>query len=777
MPSQFNPDKHDIGILRADGITNVGFMLVRDKNGTPVYQEFDDEYLAAQVFTGVPGYGNLPPEKELALRQDDWRSGFGLEYFDADDPKRYYESVGMDMRFRNMAILGPTIQKLANISIPSEVIIPNNGFETAAVNWVNGLQNTAQFYAGAASWRVHDIAGALGNAYQDILTGWASNMNIGLSCWMKTGGMNGKIAIDDGIAITESDAQTNTSWTKHTVWRKLPVNATQLRLHLLGLGTLGELNQHYFDEATLAFQGTVNVGVSRAFAEFNDNLYLSSDNILAKMQANGAGLDIIQSLPANITALEPFIDNQLYIALGAAANYRVMNTAGSIMGASGAAVQNTFTFLKAVHSSSPTLWGGNSANKIRSSTNPADASTWSGITNVGSSYHEITGLLSRSGALYIMKEDMPYYLSSAGAVQNDLAPELASLISAESGKNALLWLNNLYIPAGTQGLMETDGTTNTWRNPSKDSSNNANYIGRLMALAADEEYLFAVMKNASSPFIFAGRSEVIDGTTKWVWHPIQQFTQTNTETMFVSSLVKKRLYIASQVANEGVSFIDLPTGYGYVQSDANRNFDTGGYFWTPWLHGGFKDTKKIFTELSVVLGHPYNVNVGFVPNFQLFGASGTNFFAGTPTFFGTATNRGDIAYFPANSSSEMVRLYFRGVSGHLDKTPILSSFRMKGILYPPKRIIIACTVAASQEQLLKDGTVDKGSYTIQKAVLDEAMNATWPVTIYDIDGVARTVKFLPLPGNIPRFTIVKNDKGRNQERHYNLLPQVVTLSG
>ena len=766
MPSPFNPDRHDIGILRADSITNVGFLLLRDKNNTPVYQEFDDEYLAAQMFTGVPGYSNLPPEKELAIRQDDWRSGYGLEYFDADDPKRYYESVGMDLRFRNMGILGPTVQKLANIATPVDFIIPNNGFETVGANWVGGIYNSIAPYAGT------NCLGITSNASQDILTGWASNLNVGLTVFAKgAGGNSGRIAINTGVGETESGYLVNGSggWNEHAIWRVIEANASQLRLTLQG----GVSVNVFYDQASLAFLRTVNVGVSRAFAEFNDNLYLASNNILAKMQANGNGLDLIASLPANITALEPFVDDQLYIALANSANYRVMNTAGAIMGASGAAVQNTFTFFKTVHSGSPTMWGGNSANKIRSSTNPSDASTWSGVTNVGSSYNEITGLHSRSGALYIMKQDMPYYLNSSGAVQNDLAPEMAALVSEESGKNSLLWLNKLYIPAGTQGLMETDGTTNTWRNPSKDSTNNSRYIGRIMALAADEEYLFAIMKSSNTPYIFGGRSEVIDSTTKWVWHPIQQFTQTNTETMFVSSLVKKRLYIASSVASEGVSFIDLPTGYGDITGDANRNFATAGYFWTPWLHGGFKDTKKVFPELSITMAHNYNVDVGINTMFQLFGSLSTNSLG---IVYGTGTNHSATYYLPTNTVSEMIRLRFQGVSPHRDITPILSSYRLKSILYPPKRTIIACTVVASQEQLLNDGTVDKGSYATQKAVLDEAKDAQWPVTIYDIDGAARTVKFLPLPGNVPRFTIVKSEKGRKQERHYNLLLQVVSLS-
>ena len=109
MCSQYNRLKHDLGFLRQDGSTSVGLRLARDKDGKPVYRSYDDEFLAQQQTTGTPGYGNLPPEKELALVRSDWRGGFGQEY--DDDEKKYYDSVGADDRFKNRFILGPVSVK------------------------------------------------------------------------------------------------------------------------------------------------------------------------------------------------------------------------------------------------------------------------------------------------------------------------------------------------------------------------------------------------------------------------------------------------------------------------------------------------------------------------------------------------------------------------------------------------------------------------------------------------------------------------------------------
>jgi len=101
---------------------------------------------------------------------------------------------------------------------------------------------------------------------------------------------------------------------------------------------------------------------------------------------------------------------------------------------------------------------------------------------------------------------------------------------------------------------------------------------------------------------------------------------------------------------------------------------------------------------------------------------------------------------------------------------------LKAILYPGQREIIACKVYCANEIQLKDGTIDKGSFDTITATLDEARAATWPVTIYDLDGNTKNIKLLPSPSGVPRWSIISNEKGRKFEREYNLLMQIVPLS-
>ena len=65
MSGSFDPQKHDLGLVRTDG-SKVGLMIVRDK-GIPQYFVDDDTYLATQYMTASPSYGDLPPEKEFQI--------------------------------------------------------------------------------------------------------------------------------------------------------------------------------------------------------------------------------------------------------------------------------------------------------------------------------------------------------------------------------------------------------------------------------------------------------------------------------------------------------------------------------------------------------------------------------------------------------------------------------------------------------------------------------------------------------------------------------------
>ena len=782
-PITYVKERHDFGVLRADGTSKIGLMLVKDKSGVPLWSVFDDEFLAQQYFSDTPGYGALPAEKELALRQDDWRAGFGLEYYDSNDTKRYYSSIGADLRFRGMGIAGP---KSTAVTIPltTSPVITDGGMETwTDVNnltyWTDSpvqqqIRESTIVHGGTYSCKIVGAAGDIGS-YQDI--SWLSTYQgrkITFTCWVYANTASiAKIRIDDGVGTTDSSAHAgNSAWAQLTVTRVLDVAATQLRLTCVVVATAGTVN--YFDDASVSGT-TISVGNTTS-TEFNSLLYKGFGPVLGKMNSGGTAFTAINEFTADITSLEVF-DSNLYIALGTATSYVYMSTAEAFT--TSTAVVKTFKYFKTVHSATLTLWANDGGNTIRSNTNPINGgAAWSGQTTVGSSFYSITDLSTLSGALYLRKDDMPYYLSSAGAVQNDLAPELQTLTTTSQTNKIGVWLNKLYFPAGAQSILEYNDGVNSWRNPSDFCTNLSDFNGQVQAVAGDDRYLFAIMDNSTKIEVLAGRLETIDGATAWVWHPINETTLTGCGHAFVSSIYQKRLWISSTSASESLYYIPLPTGYGNITTDANRDFLTGTLFITPWLHANFKSTTKAFPALELTMGHTYNASRYITVDYEKLGDSSWTTIG---NYTGSATSMTQSRFIPADASSNnpkstMFRLRFTFVTNDVTITPILLSYYLKGILYPTQRQIIACKVRCADEILLKDGTVDPSGADVIIATLDEARVATWPVTIYNTLGETQTVKFLPLSGNIPRYTLTKVESGRKEQREYNCLMQIIPLS-
>ena len=166
MTASYISEKFDIGILRQDGSTKIGLMLKRDKNDTPSYQVFDDEYLAQQYFTGEASYASLPPEKELVMRQDDWRSGLGLEFYDSSDPKRYHKST-MDLRWRGVAMAGVTSTAIA---MPAPPTLSPGGVSSLNAYWTTGDHSVAAT-TWAATWAGRRFTFSATNASSDTGNG------------------------------------------------------------------------------------------------------------------------------------------------------------------------------------------------------------------------------------------------------------------------------------------------------------------------------------------------------------------------------------------------------------------------------------------------------------------------------------------------------------------------------------------------------------------------------------------------------------------------------
>jgi len=275
--------------------------------------------------------------------------------------------------------------------------------------------------------------------------------------------------------------------------------------------------------------------------------------------------------------------------------------------------------------------------------------------------------------------------------------------------------------------------------------------------------------------IWKARLETISGSTEWVFHPIHTLTQTGTNLLFISNVYQKRLWICSSDSTEAPYYMPLPEGYGDVTSDANRSFLTGGHFETPWLHGEFKGDTKRFVKVTLHLGHSYDADIYFEVHCKKWGdASWTD--AGDAK--GTSSDRSPTIFLPDDGSNNpptatLMKLMFVARTDDTTKTPILNGYDVRAILYPTRRKLIRCVVRAADDIKDRHG-VDMGQTAAYvQTVLEEARDSTEPFSFYDINGVTKTVK---MESADPFSRVIRQEKGRNVELHYNLVLEEVALS-
>jgi hypothetical protein len=770
----YSKQRHDVGLKTAN--YTQGFMLAIDKE-LPMYSTVYSKYII-DMYTLSPNSGATNPEYEMHLSQDQFNGGFGQEYM--DDETLYHVSNGMDLRNgQGMLSWGSSA-----LSLPTIPTITDAGLEiwtdaNTLTNWTFTNRNATLAReativdTGTYSARIStaNVGGAYGQIHQDM-TNYASykgkTITVTCRCYNQDKAKSkGSLIIDDGVGTTAVNSATSAEWETITVTRTIDASATQFRIIMKS--TFISANSYvYFDTVVVP-----TVGGTTCHSDFNDEMYFSYGTILLKMNSSGT-VSIVKAFIADITDLVPFMvsgTDYLFVFLGLSNAYWYMTTAEAFTETT--ADEKYFQFATRLTSSSAvTMYANDSNNTLRSTTNPLNGGVaWSAQTIVGFDSDDITHLTMWRGVIIIDKEDKPYWINSDGLVVETWAPDAESAKSSHSGKNSTVWQGSYYRPSGDQALMRS-GDSITWIQPSRYGTNISDFAGQVEAVVGDEEYLYVITDNSTKVEVLAGRYEVIEGSSVWVYHPINEITLTGCETAWISSVYQKRLYISSTTASEGVKYIPLPTKYGSITTDSNKNFLTGGYFETSWLHGNFRTSNKYAVELTVSMGHTYDADIYFTAAYKLLGDSSWTTIG---NFKGSATSMMETKLLAAASvarTSSMIKLKFTGVTDDTTKTPVLLSYDLNTILYPDVRPIIECGIRVA------DGIVDKNntklpSASVLKAVIEEARDSTNPITFYDVWGDTKYCKVLPIS---PFSSASKNYKGENPEMIYYLRLQEVELT-
>ena len=790
----WNESRYDIGITNVGtggaGTDITGMMLVRDDKGVPIYSEFDDHYLAQQFFSGGASLVNTPPEKRLVIEQSDFRSGIALEVADPADPFRYRSAQNVDGRHKGQVMAGWGSTAISSTPSNPTITTVNFDFETdtgVGEGWTQGQGTWDRSgdlkKSGSFSWREPSGTNA-DNLFQDVDI-FVPGAEYTFTCWGAAnttgGGEAFRVNIDDGITTTNGSsvvlASTNV-FEQATITHTVALNATQLLVEFEITAAVARV--WYADVAAITNNHTPVASTSPAYcqAEFNSELYIGLGVQLCKLNAGGTAFDIVAIMPAAITSLVPFqvsgID-YLIIFLGTSDTYFQMTTA-EVFAINDLTVK-TFQFGAWVNTTVDTMYANDGDNTVRSTVNPlAGGTQWSGVTVVGEAAIPITRMMEKDGALFIDKEDIPFFLDDSGDVQKSLAPDAKSNKSTHSGKNSNLHFGEYYRPAGDQSLLRI-GTSNQEIGPGNYGTNLGTYAGQVEAVVGDGAYLYIAIDNGASVEIMAGRDETINGVTSWVWHPLHTLTLTGVETMWISTVFQKRLYVSSTVASESIFSIPLPTTYGNMAADANRFFITDGELETSFYHGGFKSDNKAWTKITATMNHTADSDVYFEAHYQKLEDT---LWTDIGDLIATSTNHTPSLFLPVDSDgadpvSTMMKFKFVAKTDTDTTTPIMLDYRIDSILYPPVGTVIYAQVYAADEVTTNQGILDAKSSTIITTI-DNARAATWPVIIKDINGVELKVKFLPLPKGTPRLVPLKIEKHRKKEFAYNVLMQVETLS-
>lgn len=771
----YQKNRHHIGIIDPSTGDALGFVCSQENN-VPIYSELDGQRLV-DLFTTNPTQVSTDPMKELILGAETHHAGFGQEYYDPKDPYKYFQSYGMDLSVKGQAMAGWNSSTCTKPSGTAAGYTNPTGFTDADAAWTDEAK---AYDDNAATYAYEDI---LANSWGKLL-----GFTIGAEFYCDKVRFDAYYLVNyiDSIKI---EVQKDLVWT--TIYTGAYVDHTSTEKSFTGAIITGARVSFYNSEGSTRqaklyefdfYRAATPIGTTVAHATFNGKEYASFGKVLAVM-TTGTTFTYLKMFNYAITDLVPYQvsgTDYLLVFFGTSAPYQYMVAAQTFTVST--ATYKTFQFGAWVNTTVDTMYANSGNNAIRSTVNPLNAGTeWSNPpTYVGEASIPITSLRNKDGALLIDKQDRPYYLDSSGNVQKSLAPECDSGKATHSGKNSTIWQGVYYRPTGDQALLASgkyaDGTLgkNEWVQPAKYTTGNSEFVGQVEAVAGDEEYLYLASDNDTKAMIFKGRPEVIDGVTQQVWHPFHELTITGVETMWISNVVAKRLYISSSTASESLFYLPLPTKYGDIVNDSAATFKTDTYFITAGQHGGFKSDLKQLIKVEATLGHDYDANVYFESWYKILGGSWVDL----GDMKGTTANRTATLYRSTATTSQVFFFKFVVKTNSTSKTPILLNWKAKTLLFAEDKKIIYTKVRVGRGVTGKNGDSFSDKYELQKTCMDNMRAATNHITMTNLDGTTKYVRMLTLPES-PQWAWrkpIRSEKGDIIEWEYSLLLLEVKLS-
>jgi len=315
------------------------------------------------------------------------------------------------------------------------------------------------------------------------------------------------------------------------------------------------------------------------------------------------------------------------------------------------------------------------------------------------------------------------------------------------------------------------------------TTNDSDFDGQVQALASDARYLFAIVDNGTKLEILAGLWEIVEGYHDWRWHPIAEIpaTFTNCETAFFSTVVARRLWLASTTASEAIYYIPIPANYGNIAADTTISFKSGGYLITPYYHANLKGDVKAWYTVTLTMIDVDATNYWSV-SYQKWGDSSWTSIGD----FGKDEATTKTLYIPVDASdnepqSIMMRFKITCTSDGAQPAPRLLNMDIRGSWWPTKRKLINCRVRCADNLPYKNEGVDREQ---TEKIIRDFLNAEyspttkWPIDFYPpyYDGKEGNVKVKIIDPFEMNSRIIEKGNPPKFEYYFDLNMEVVTLA-
>jgi hypothetical protein len=262
------------------------------------------------------------------------------------------------------------------------------------------------------------------------------------------------------------------------------------------------------------------------------------------------------------------------------------------------------------------LWVAGDYWVVKVEENPLLRANYAAVIYIGDQSSKITWLRQIDNTLFIFKEESIFTVSTSGLDQ-DLFPTLRGRRSATNGRNAAVWVNQLWIPYGNRtyrldanGELTPDGLEQLLENTSE-------IRGEMVAGAGHNTWFFyEVYYNGSGiSYLLKHGTWIDDGSGRNIQFlnsahhgALAQWSKRATCAEIISGVHatgNDRLYVG--FSNGTVEWCVLPKTGPNPESDAACEFTTqDSYVYLPIHHSNFQADNKLYRGVSIFGPHLTN---------------------------------------------------------------------------------------------------------------------------------------------------------------------------